>query len=76
LREALSNLGSFDANYRITSRVVIDWAPEHFGADHALSEGIDIACQCVFDDEMEEILGAFAAYECMACSDLIEVMAH
>ena len=61
LYQLLANFPGFDADHRIVSRIVIDRAPEHLGPNHPLSQGIDLAFQSMFNDQLEKILGSLAA---------------
>jgi hypothetical protein len=76
LRQLSAHFAGFDADHGVVSRVVVDRAAEHLGPNHALAQGIDLAFQGMSNDELKEILGAFAPRERLAGEDFFEVTAH
>ncbi|MGB6830010.1 MAG: hypothetical protein WBE41_18320, partial [Terracidiphilus sp.] len=55
------------------SGVVAYWPSEHLGADHPLSEVIEVPVERVANDQPEEVLGAPASGEYMTRQDCFEV---
>lgn len=73
--EFFTDLGGFDAHDGVVCGVVAGRAAEHFNADLALAEAVELAGQSVLDDEAEEILGAAAGSEAFAGEDFGEMAA-
>jgi hypothetical protein len=76
LGQLLSNFGGFHPHNGVVGRIVTDRAPKHLGANHPLSQGINLSFQSMPNDQLKKILGAPAAGECVACEHLFKLKAH
>jgi hypothetical protein len=74
LREPLSNFGSAHTHDRVIRSVVIGAPVEHFYADHALTQFLQITRQGVVYYEPEKVLAALAPGESIASNHRLELI--
>src|SRR5271168_4334910 len=63
LRKPFANFRCSHADDGVVRGVIIDGPPEHFCADHALTQAVQFTRQGVPYDEPEEVLAALASSE-------------
>src|SRR5215469_9351851 len=72
LRQPLANLCRSHSDDGIVRGIIVDRPSEHFYADHALTQGVQVTRQSVFDDQSEKVLTAYAWSKCIARDHRLE----